>query len=99
MVLVSGERERVGAHCSEMATFIYKQFNTDITWLHFFHIDLQADHLHILRLAMNLSEEELFEGIIALLILAVAIFMVVITVITIITAAIFITIITSWHPH
>ena len=71
------------AHCSEMATFIYKQFNTDITWLHFFHIDLQADH--ILRLVMNLSEEELFEGIIALLILAVAIFMVVITVITIIT--------------
>ena len=71
------------AHCSEMATFIYKQFNTDIKWLHFFHIDLQADH--ILRLVMNLSEEELFEGIIALLILAVAIFMVVITVITIIT--------------
>ena len=89
-----------------MATFIYKQFNTDITWLHFFHIDLQADH--ILRLVMNLSEEELFEGIIALLIFAVAIFMVeititiimvVITVITIITVAIVITIITSWHPH
>ena len=96
------------AHCSEMATFIYKQFNTDIKWLHFFHIDLQADHLHFLRLVMNLSEEELFEGVIALLILAVAIFMVeititiimvVITVITIITVAIVITIITSWHPH